>query len=95
MPSIAWVASWRDMPDATLPPHEIEKREEHIPSHDAEIEEKVGHAGEEAHFMFCVVSRIGITSRSSGGTDIQPRHYGCGQKEEDLSAIHGCFQHVL
>jgi hypothetical protein len=46
VPSIAWMALWRDMPNATLPPHEIEKCKEHIPRHDPEIEEKVGNAGE-------------------------------------------------
>jgi len=62
VPSIAWVALWRDMPDAALPPHEVEKREEHIPRHDRGIEEKIGYTGEEAHFT--VDRTTGIELRS-------------------------------
>jgi len=54
VPSIAWVALRRDMPDGALAHDEIEDREDHIPRHDPSTEEKVGHAGGKPHFTSLV-----------------------------------------
>jgi hypothetical protein len=50
MPSVAWVALGSDITNATLLPHEIEKREDDIPRHDSGIIKKVGNIRGETHF---------------------------------------------